>query len=197
MQGVFVSGNYAYLVAGAAYLSENSLLILDISDPTRPRRVGHHAVTGAGLSVSVSGHHAYVSTGWDASAGGSFTALEVFDVVNPLQPRRVGGNSSFQSNSEIFVTDENVFLATSAEGLLVLDRFRDLSELRLEALSPLTPGSFRFLLHGPQGLSGRIQRSTDLQGWTDWQPFSFGSTPLLFTDSSGSTPQNFYRAVAP
>jgi hypothetical protein len=198
VRSVSVSGSYVYLAVEAAYLSRSALLVLDVSDPSRPRRVGHHTTRGGALSVSVSGPYAFLTTGQDVW-GRALSGLEVFDVSDPAEPVRVGGNSAFQSAySEVFASGENVFVATGAEGLLVLEAFRDPAALRLETRPPLTAGTFRFQIDGTQGISGRIQRSIDLEAWEDWIPFSLDAPPLEVTDpGTSSAPLQFYRAVSP
>ena len=59
-------------------------------------------------------------------------------------------------------------------------------------------GTFQFVLEGLPGLSGRIQRTTDLGDWRDWMPFALGESPLKLSDpeASSEAPQ-FYRALAP
>ena len=70
--------------------------------------------------------------------------------------------------------------------------------LRLEPLSPQQPGAFRFLLHGEAGLTVRVQRSTNLRDWEDWQPVTLGAAPAELTDpDAGAIPHRFYRAVHP
>jgi hypothetical protein len=96
------------------------------------------------------------------------------------------------------VAGENVFVATSEEGLIVLDRFRESIGWKLEPLPHAAPGPFRFRLSGPQGASGRIQRSSDLQSWSDWQPFSLTTPTLDFLDQRDrDMPVRYYRAVSP
>ncbi len=70
--------------------------------------------------------------------------------------------------------------------------------LRLEPVSPQQPGAFRFLLHGEAGLSVRVQRSTNLRDWENWQPVTLGAVPAELTDAdAGAIPHRFYRAVHP
>ena len=69
--------------------------------------------------------------------------------------------------------------------------------IKLLLLPVQLPGKFPFTLYGPSGTTGRIQRSSNLQSWSDWMPFSLGDVPLEFTDSSASTnATQFYRAVS-
>ena len=138
--------------------------------------------------MAVSGNYAYVA---DYDAG-----LQVIDVSNPTQPRRVGGNSAFDA-FDIIVAGNNVFVAAGEQGLMILDLFRA-PPLRLEPVSPQQPGAFRFLLHGEAGLTVRVQRSSNLRDWEDWQPVTLGAAPAELTDpDAGAIPRRFYRAVHP
>ena len=51
---------------------------------------------------------------------------------------------------------------------------------------------------GPAGLPGRLQRSTDLREWSDWQSISFGSEPVEISAPQAATAnQQFYRVITP
>jgi len=193
---VFVSGGFAYVAA------ENSgFMVFDVRNPANPRLHGFYEINnsfGGGedaRSVLVLGNYAYVM---DRLFG-----LYVLDVSDPAQPRRVGGNRLIGDFSAFGATDitaagGKLYALAGERGLIILDLFRDPNALRLETLTPLTPGSFRFLLHGPPGMSGQIQSSSNLQNWTDWMPFSLGAPSFELIDSTiGSGASRYYRAVAP
>jgi hypothetical protein len=70
--------------------------------------------------------------------------------------------------------------------------------LRLELMSAQIPGAFRFMVYGPPGTAGWIQRGSDPGALADWTPFSLGDLPLEITDpETSSDPTRFYRAVSP
>jgi hypothetical protein len=70
--------------------------------------------------------------------------------------------------------------------------------LRLEPASPQQPGGYRFLLHGDAGLTVRVQRSSNLRDWEDWQLVTLGAGSDELTDpEAGAMPRRFYRAVYP
>ena len=146
-------------------------------------------------SVHVVGQHVYVMD-W-------IFGLYMRDVSDPAQPRRVGDNRLIGDLSAFGATDitaagGKLYALAGERGLIILDLFRDPNALRLETLSPLTAGSFRFLLHGMPGMSGQVRRSSNLGDWTDWQPFDLGALPLEFSDpTDSSNSQKFYRAVSP
>ncbi len=51
---------------------------------------------------------------------------------------------------------------------------------------------------GPAAWSGRVQRSPDLETWTDWFSLTFEAAPFETNDVSAATaPRHFYRVVMP
>jgi hypothetical protein len=74
--GLTLSGAYAYVSAG-----DGGLQIIDVSDPTAPRRVGIYNKGGI-ESTAVFGDYAYVTC---------TEGLEVVDVRDPTNPQRMGG----------------------------------------------------------------------------------------------------------
>jgi len=51
---------------------------------------------------------------------------------------------------------------------------------------------------GPPGWSGIVQRSSDLETWTDWFGLTFAATPYQTNDLSAATPpRQFYRVTMP
>ncbi|MDB9944496.1 hypothetical protein OAD26_00660, partial [bacterium] len=82
-RSIAVSGDYAYVAANA----DNSLRIVDISDPTNPSIVGgvkDDTNLAAAQSVDVSGNYAYVAANADNS-------LRIVDISDPTNPSIVGG----------------------------------------------------------------------------------------------------------
>jgi predicted alpha/beta superfamily hydrolase len=65
-------------------------------------------------------------------------------------------------------------------------------------LEIVTQNGMRLRIAGPAGLLGRLQRSTDLREWSDWQSISFGNEPAEISDPQTATPtQQFYRVIVP
>ena len=65
-------------------------------------------------------------------------------------------------------------------------------------LEIVVQNGIRLRVAGPAGLPGRLQRSTDLREWSDWQSISFGSEPVEISDPQTATAtQQFYRVIAP
>ncbi|MBI2924511.1 MAG: hypothetical protein HYY24_02270 [Verrucomicrobia bacterium] len=119
---VTVAGNYAYLIDLEPSFSEGGagegLVVIDISDPANPRRVGSysHIVPsqyGGPDTVAVAGHYVYVA---DCSAG-----LLVIDVSDPANPRRAGGYRTSGCALGVAVAGTYALLSDWNVGLLVLD----------------------------------------------------------------------------
>jgi hypothetical protein len=185
---VVVSGDFAYAAAG-----NSGLLIFDVRNPARPRLHGFYDGAGDTRSIHVDGQHAFVM---DRTFG-----LSVFDVSDPVQPRRVGGNPNvgdLEATSvatDVTAAGDKLYVLAGERGLFVMDLFQ---ALRLEPASSQVPGTFGLVLHGPSGLTGRIQRSDSLGKWEDWRAFTIGSAPPGISDpDAGSKSQRFYRAVVP
>ncbi|MBM3879681.1 MAG: hypothetical protein FJ387_08170 [Verrucomicrobia bacterium] len=103
---VAVQGQYAYVAA-----SEGGLIIIDVSDPANPVRVG--GTSGAASRVTVSGNYAYV-----AAYG---LGLEVINVSNPANPVRVGGVDTSGSAEGVAVAGDHAYVADFDAGLQVID----------------------------------------------------------------------------
>jgi hypothetical protein len=81
--GVAVSGNYAYVTDGYvdSFLGDDysvGLVILDISNPANPQRVGGYRTSTSAYGVAVVGNHAYVAAGQDGLLILEFTELPAF-----------------------------------------------------------------------------------------------------------------------
>jgi hypothetical protein len=181
---VAVSGSYAYVADGYA-----GFLVLDVSNPAKPQRIGGCDTTAWASAVSVSGNYAYVAVG---DAG-----LQVIDVRNPAKPKRVGGNVNASSASGVFATATHVFVAAGSQGLMVLHPFTPLSGPAL-SFAPLRmeQSVMRLSLQGLPGLRVEIDRSADLAIWQKWTNGVLGTTPLEFGDPAPNASQ-FYRLRAP
>ena len=74
---VKVVGNRAYVTLGSG-----GLVILDVSDPAYPARLGGYDPDAQALRVAVSGSVAYVAD--------DYYGLQIIDVSNPSSPVRLG-----------------------------------------------------------------------------------------------------------
>jgi len=104
VMGVDVKGNYAYVVS--EFGGNDTLFVIDVSDPSNPVRVSERKTLGT-LSIDVLGDYTYT--------GGNF--IEVWDISDPLNPLQtdavdVTGNalSIHASGSVVFITKSTKFL---------------------------------------------------------------------------------------
>jgi hypothetical protein len=183
-QCVAMSGPYAYLADDL-----EGLILLDASDPANLRRIGVYGLNGGAYFVGVSGQHAYVgdSAGLhvldlsdpanprelggcdcgvaDVALNGDYAyvsdapGLLVLDVSDPAKPRRVGGNTAFAARA-VVASSNQVFVAASSDGLIVLNPFTPLPtpfverqslgfRVRLEAWPPLWATNYIVQEHPP------------------------------------------------
>jgi hypothetical protein len=77
---VAVSGNYAYVAAG-----DSGLRVVNVSDPTQPREVGHCDLRYPALDVQIGSEWVFV---WIESLPQN--GLSVIDFSDPADPREVG-----------------------------------------------------------------------------------------------------------
>ena len=178
--GVAVSGNYVYVADGGA-----GLLVIDVSNPANPQRVGGFDTSGGAVKVAVSDGYAYLAQG---DAG-----LLVIDVSDPAHPRRVGGNG-LASGYDITVNGESVFASGT-----IFNVFTPLNgpPLSLIPLPRPEQDGCRVLVQGLPGLPVQVERSVDLLHWQTWTNGLLRSGPLEFLDvDAGQNPRQFYRALA-
>lgn len=65
-------------------------------------------------------------------------------------------------------------------------------------LDIVVQNGIRLRVAGPAGVPGRLQRSTNLRDWSDWQTISFGSEPVEVSEPQTATAtRHFYRVVTP
>jgi len=104
------AGDYVYVADARA-----GLIILDVADPTHPRRVGSYDTPGYAREVVVSGDYAYVT---DASAG-----LQIIDVTNPGAPAAVGSLGGLGDAHGLDVAGDYAYVTAYSSGnsLRVID----------------------------------------------------------------------------
>jgi hypothetical protein len=185
---VAVSGNYAYVVFRKPGMPPQEIIdgleIIDISDPTKPRRVSGCDIGGFATGVAVSGNHAYVA--------GTLTGLQVIDISDPANPKRVGGNSSI-SGEDVAVAGDKVYVAAGEDGLIILNTYQP--PPRIESAQFGADG-FRLVFRGEAGRTIRLSRSTDLKTWEGWVILTAtGDSQVVADPSANSHPCQFYRAV--
>jgi hypothetical protein len=123
---VDVSGNFAYVAAGAA-----GLQVVNVSDRRTPTVIAALDTPGNALDVKVVGTTAFVA---DGPAG-----LQIIDISDPLQPRLLGGVDTPGNAQDVVVHGTLAFVADGAAGLQIID-ISDLTAPRvLRAVD--TPGT--------------------------------------------------------
>jgi len=179
VQGVAVSGKYAYLANGT-----DGLRIYDISNPTNLVAIGHTNNGGSAYSVVLSGNYAYLANGSDG--------LRIYDVSNPTAPINVGHANDGGLAQGLAVSGSYVYLANGADGL------------RIYALEPqLSIGLTRtntLLFSWPSSLAGfNLQQNPDLKP-ANWlvvtnAPTTLGGQNQIITPLPGRSA--FYRLYSP
>jgi len=101
--GIVISGDYAY--CGTGY---DSLIIMDISDPSRLSRVGFTATAGHVSDLAVSGGKLYVSD----------DGLQIFDVTAPTQPELLSLTPGL--SGDIFISG-NMLYTNIGDDLVLVD----------------------------------------------------------------------------
>jgi hypothetical protein len=171
------------------------LVILDFQVPSEPKELSRTEIGSAhrreATGLTVLHGFAYVLT--RDRLFYSASALEVFDVRDPVRPVRVGGNASFAGHS--MATDGARVFVGSVHSLTLLSPY-----VPLQFDPPArSAGNPSLSLTGPPEWPVRVQRSTDLTIWQDWQSVTTrGDAPVELSDpEAASRPQRFYRAQAP
>ncbi len=105
IQGIAVSGGYAYLAAGGEY----GVKVLDITDPGAPFLSATVATNGDARDVSVDGDQLYVADGW--------SGLAVIDISDPASPQQIAQKelNNFESTS-VFAADGLAYLSDQNAG---------------------------------------------------------------------------------
>jgi hypothetical protein len=113
--GVYVSGDYAYVAEGP-----NGLQVIDIRDPDNPLPEGLCDTPGSAQAVVVSGDYAYVA---DFVSG-----LQVIDISNPAS-LKIKGSYDTSDAQGIAVSGNYAILADGDSGIQVID-IRDSQDLK-------------------------------------------------------------------
>ncbi|TSC94699.1 MAG: hypothetical protein Athens101428_214 [Candidatus Berkelbacteria bacterium Athens1014_28] len=109
--GIFVLGNYAYLVADQPSSTGSEFFIFDISNPQTPTLTGKVLTGKRVYSVFVSGNYAFLTT---QAQGSTRPELVVVDISNPATPTIVS-RTSFNGNNyakDIVVVGNYAYITT-------------------------------------------------------------------------------------
>ena len=111
-RGIALAGNYVYLTESelsGSFPRQGRLEVLDISDPTSPRRVGGAGLVEAGFggSIALSANRAFVSS-TEGLAG--TLSIRIFDLSDPTHPQLLGKYDTRGWSSALSVHGNYVFL---------------------------------------------------------------------------------------
>jgi hypothetical protein len=119
---VAVSESYAY-VNDARWWPDGSsaspyggeVWVIDISDPSNPKRIGGHDPNGCPNAIALSGAHVYVGVAWldtptPGGLGRDRGALQIVDVSDPANPRMVGVHSTEGWITGVALSGHHVFV---------------------------------------------------------------------------------------
>jgi len=109
---VFVQDNYAYIYIGY------QLIILDITDPSVPVRVGQTDLLASsyrilGIGIYISGSYAYVA---DEDSG-----LQIINVSNPAAPTLIGSFGIPGEANDVVVSGNYAYVAALDNGLQIIN----------------------------------------------------------------------------
>jgi len=107
-EGVYVSGNYAYVADG-----RDGLVIVDISNPENPKKVGHLDTDGYAQGVYVLDNYAYVADEWNG--------LVIVDISDPSSPDQVGHFDTSGWAFSVYVSGNYAYVADGDNGLVIVD----------------------------------------------------------------------------
>ncbi len=133
----------------------------------------------------MSGGYAYVAAG---KAG-----MHMVSIGTPTTLKRVGGNLAM-SPEHLTIHGDKVYVGAGTDGLMILSLFRP--PLRMATSLVIRGGLFRMAVSGQPGSKVRVQRSSNLRDWEDWESVTLGQQPIELSDSDTLTaPNRFYRAA--
>jgi len=117
-RSVEVTGDHACV----AFYSHTSKLggieILDVADPSHPRRVGAFETGDSGVGVQVSGRYAYVAF---LNPYTYLGGMHVVDMSDPTDPVRAGTFYTLTDPQAIALSGRYAYVADGLEGLKILD----------------------------------------------------------------------------
>ncbi len=143
--GITTTDRNAFVADG-----DNGLIILDISDPTALRQVGHYPTRGPLTHIALNGMIAYLGL-----EGG----LIILDITDSAKPVRVGAWSTSNPIRDLAVQGTTVFVLEAGKGLEILDAREPGNPALLgsngwvmDAVALDVQGDFVFLANGTRGL---------------------------------------------
>jgi hypothetical protein len=102
---IAVRGNYAYL-------PDDVLNVVDITNPSAPALVGTAPLSGYVQAMDISGEYGYVLTDG---------VLRVYDLTNPTAPQEVGGRDLPDLSADIAISGEYAYVVAYDDQLRIID----------------------------------------------------------------------------
>jgi len=145
-EGVFVSGNYAYLAGGTG-----GLQILNVSNPSAPQFVSELNSPGYGCELVGGGGFLYFADG----SGG----LRIINVSNPAQPQQVAALALGGWARDVFLDGNYLYVAAETAGLKIVNvavpsqpQVVGTYNTGGQALGVCKSGNYAYVADGPGGL---------------------------------------------
>jgi hypothetical protein len=169
VQGVVVSGDYAYLAS-----EDSNLQIIDISDLSKPISVASYGSTfGYAEGIAISGNYAYLADG--------YLGLQIINITNPSNPIFMGSYNTLDNARKVTIFGNYAYLITNS-GLRIID-ITNPSNLTLTGSYDMLnypskvviSGNYAYIADGSIALqiidisnptSPFLESSCDIEGWT-------------------------------
>lgn len=178
--GVAVKDTVVFVAAGT-----NGLVVVDATDPYKPRQVGHFHTEGRALGVTLNDRYALVACD---GAG-----IEVIDVSAPDDPYRVGWLDTRGEANSLQVVDHFVYVADGTGGLTVLN-LQPSSSARPVQLQMLQQHPLVLQISGGLASKANIFQSTNCIDWNEWKTISIldsNCTQITIEDDMLEGPRYF------
>ncbi len=102
---------FLYLIIDPGSIWEDaSLIVLDVSDLSRPRQVASMKINKYPSNISIQGHYAYIANG----------DVLIVDISNPTKPRPVGFLDIPGNALRIMVVKDVMYIAAAGAGLIIV-----------------------------------------------------------------------------
>ena len=189
--GEIATVNTAYAVAIAGdvlwVVHHTDLMGFDMSNPAEPVLVSTMPIRGQPEKLVLDGTYLYVME-W-------INGVEIFDISDAAAPVRVGGNSAM-SVDDLVVRNGYGFAVADRVGFSTY-AFANETMFRLMGAGFSAEG-FEFTIEGAPGNSVIVERSVDLEEWSEWETIDASASNVRVTDEPNQS-RRFYRvkAVAP
>ena len=142
---VAVRGGYAYIGSGTA------VVVVEVSDPSWPVRVGFADTPDYVQDITIEGSYAYVADGW--------AGLRIVDISNPSEPVEVGSVATPDYAQGVAVAGTHAYVADRWSGLRVVDVSNPLAPREVgfvgtpwDARAVAVAGGYAYVAAGPSGL---------------------------------------------